>query len=120
MASGGYTNDRHSEETFDFVCTSCSKDDLIKEAVRYCVECQGYCCQSCTDIHRKFPTLEGHNLLDTTNLTIPGIKSTLPDVPTERCSIHPTKLLDMYCGNCEVVACTVCAVIKHKYVTLWH
>ncbi|KAL4239012.1 hypothetical protein ACF0H5_003716 [Mactra antiquata] len=113
MASGGLLNT--SEETFDFVCTACELDNKTLEAVKYCIECQGYCCLACTDTHRKFPTLRSHNLLDVSQGN-PGSNQppSLPEFPTERCCTHKGKVVDMYCQSHDVVGCSTCISKDHR------
>ncbi|KAL4230068.1 hypothetical protein ACF0H5_010453 [Mactra antiquata] len=115
MASGRFSQSKMSEETFDFVCTACEKENKTLEAVRYCVECVGYCCQVCTDLHKRFPTLKNHNLLgvghgNQANKQPPR----LPEFPTERCSTHVGKVLDMYCEKDDVVGCSTCISKDHR------
>ncbi|XP_053382668.1 uncharacterized protein LOC128546058 [Mercenaria mercenaria] len=115
MATGGCEDT--SDEIFNFKCTPCAKKNKNREAVKYCVECQGYCCRSCVDIHEDFPTLEGHQLLDKSDFKSTGITTDLPDLPTVRCKIHTVKVMDMYCENHDVVGCTSCMALSHRSCT---
>ncbi|XP_053396828.1 uncharacterized protein LOC128556287 [Mercenaria mercenaria] len=112
MASGG--SEYTSDEIFNFKCSSCLANNRKREAVKFCVECQGYCCQSCTDIIHMMPALKGHTLLDNSNYKSSSLHAGLPAVPTERCSTHETKVVDMYCGSHDEVGCTTCMVLKHR------
>ncbi|KAL4218269.1 hypothetical protein ACF0H5_023005 [Mactra antiquata] len=105
-----------SEESFDFTCTTCEENyNRIVEAVRYCIECSGYCCQSCTDTHNAFPALRNHNLLDVSQGSQAGNQqSSLPEFPTEKCSLHKGKILDVYCGVHDDVVCSTCIATSHK------
>ncbi|XP_045196111.1 transcription intermediary factor 1-alpha-like [Mercenaria mercenaria] len=93
---------------------SCLANNRTREAIKYCVECQGYCCKECTDIHNGLPGLKGHALLDKSNYKSSSLQAGLPAVPTERCSIHQTKIVDMYCGNHDEVGCTTCMALNHR------
>ncbi|KAL4221118.1 hypothetical protein ACF0H5_019378 [Mactra antiquata] len=107
--------DNSSEETFDFICTTCDSKGKIVEAVRYCIECSGYCCQTCTDIHHTFPTLKGHNLLDASQGNQASNQpSSLPEFPTERCNLHTGKVIDMYCEEHNEVCCCTCVATNHN------
>ncbi|KAL4230074.1 hypothetical protein ACF0H5_010459 [Mactra antiquata] len=115
MDTGRFSQSKMSEETFDFVCTACEQENKTLEAVRYCVECVGYCCQVCTDLHKRFPTLKNHNLLGVGH----GKQASkqpprLPEFPTERCSTHAGKVLDMYCEKDDVVGCGTCISRDHR------
>ncbi|XP_053396819.1 uncharacterized protein LOC128556284 [Mercenaria mercenaria] len=112
MASGGCENT--SDEIFNFKCSPCLANNRTREALKYCVECQGYCCKECTDIHNGLPGLKGHTLLDKSNYKSSRLTAGLPAIPTERCSIHETKIVDMYCGNHDEVGCTTCMALNHR------
>ncbi|XP_053390778.1 uncharacterized protein LOC128553630 [Mercenaria mercenaria] len=112
MASGG--SEYTSDEIFNFKCSPCLASNRNREAVKYCVECQGYCCQSCADIIHIMPALKGHTLLDNSNYKSSSLNVGLPAVPTERCSTHETKIVDMYCGNHDEVGCTTCMALNHR------
>ncbi|KAL4224415.1 hypothetical protein ACF0H5_017867 [Mactra antiquata] len=115
MATGGRSVSKTSEECFDFICTSCDRENKTLEAVRYCVECSGYCCQLCTDMHKKFPALSNHNLLDVSQGKQAGNQQPrLPEFPTERCGTHHGKVLDMYCKKHNVVGCSTCISKDHR------
>ncbi|KAL4224413.1 hypothetical protein ACF0H5_017865 [Mactra antiquata] len=115
MATAGPSVSKMSEECFDFICTSCDEENKTVEAVRYCVECSGYCCQPCTDMHKKFPTLRNHNLLDVSQGKQAGNQQPkLPEFPTERCGTHHGKVLDMFCEKHNVVGCSTCISKDHR------
>ncbi|KAL4216438.1 hypothetical protein ACF0H5_024163 [Mactra antiquata] len=115
MENKGRSIDKSSEETFDFICTTCDGNGKIVEAVRYCIECSGYCCQSCTDIHKTFPTLKDHNLLDGSQGNQASNQPTsLPEFPTERCYLHKGQVVDMYCEKHDEVCCCTCIATLHK------
>ncbi|KAL4233969.1 Transcription intermediary factor 1-alpha [Mactra antiquata] len=102
------------EETYEYICTSCAEDDLIKEAVKYCVECQRYCCQDCINIHRRIPVTKDHSFLDNSSVKSQGQSRSLPAIPTKQCSKHVGMIMYMYCKNHDVVCCHTCAVEDHR------
>ncbi|KAL4226867.1 hypothetical protein ACF0H5_014846 [Mactra antiquata] len=115
MATGGSSLSKLSDENFDFVCTACDKDNKKLEAVRYCVECLGYCCEECTELHTRFPTLRNHYLLDVGQGKQDGFQQTkLPEFPTERCCFHQGKVLDMFCETHNVIGCSTCISKDHR------
>ncbi|XP_053388418.1 uncharacterized protein LOC128551543 [Mercenaria mercenaria] len=113
MASGGL-HVHTSDEIFDFTCSPCAEQNKNREAVRYCVECQDYYCQSCTDMHKMFPAMRGHKLLNKADFNSSSHQQNLPPVPTERCHNHKTKLMDMYCRDHDEVCCTSCVAENHR------
>ncbi|XP_053387491.1 uncharacterized protein LOC128551108 [Mercenaria mercenaria] len=113
MATGGL-HVHTSDEIFDFTCSPCAEQNKNREAVRYCVECQDYYCQSCTDMHKMFPAMRGHKLLNRADFSSSSHQQNLPQVPTERCYNHKTKLIDMYCRDHDEVCCTSCVAENHR------
>ncbi|KAL4230372.1 hypothetical protein ACF0H5_010755 [Mactra antiquata] len=115
MAHGDQTQDKMSEVAFDFICTSCDRENKTFEAVKYCMECAGYCCQSCTDMHIRFPALKVHNFLDVSQGSQSGKQQArVPEFPTERCNIHIGKVVDLYCKRHDSVGCVTCMATDHK------
>ncbi|XP_045198819.2 uncharacterized protein LOC123553136 [Mercenaria mercenaria] len=119
MATGGrLTRSRinASDEFIDYACSPCTKKNRKSEAVKYCVECQEYLCTSCVESHNSFSALSGHSLLGRSQFGTSGVigARNLPSVPTDRCKVHTTKLVDMYCANHDTVGCSVCFNINHK------
>ncbi|XP_053402492.1 uncharacterized protein LOC128557894 [Mercenaria mercenaria] len=110
-AKGG---DNASDEIIDIKCCVCAGKNIIRQAEKYCVECQDYYCIPCTDMHKAFPLMRGHKLLDKADFSTHGLQSSLPCFPTERCSIHKAKLLDMFCKNHDEVVCATCVAINHR------
>ncbi|XP_053387131.1 uncharacterized protein LOC128550958 [Mercenaria mercenaria] len=113
MATGGL-HVHTSDEIFDFTCSPCAEQNKNSEAVRYCVECQDYYCQSCADMHKMFPAMRGHKLLNKADFSSSSHQQNLPQVPTERCHNHKTKLIDMYCRDHDEVCCTSCVAENHR------
>ncbi|KAL4218864.1 hypothetical protein ACF0H5_021452 [Mactra antiquata] len=115
MATSEHCESLMSEETFDFICTGCDKTDKTLKAVKYCVECKVYCCQSCMDMHDWYTPLAGHSFLDVGQGYQSGNQqSSLPEFPTERCCKHEAKVLDMYCQKHDQVGCCTCMATDHK------
>ncbi|XP_060584114.1 uncharacterized protein LOC132740269 [Ruditapes philippinarum] len=119
MATGGrltHSKINDSDEVIDYACSPCTKRNKTNDAVRFCVECQEFLCSLCVDNHNSFSALTGHILLDKSQFGSLG-GSTAPNVlplPTERCKVHLTKLVDMYCANHDAVGCSICLNIDHR------
>ncbi|KAL4217414.1 hypothetical protein ACF0H5_023864 [Mactra antiquata] len=103
-----------SEETFEYICTACANDSLIKEALKYCVECQQYCCQDCLTSHGRISSLKGHSFLDNSSAKSQGQSRRLQAFPTKQCSKHAGMILYMYCESHDAVCCYACAAEDHK------
>ncbi|XP_060584115.1 uncharacterized protein LOC132740270 [Ruditapes philippinarum] len=119
MATGGRltrSKINASDEVIDYACSPCTKRNKTNEAVKFCVECQEFFCPLCVDNHNSFSVLEGHSLLDKSQFGSLGGSAApnAPPLPTERCSVHLTKLVDMYCANHDAVGCSICLNIDHR------
>jgi hypothetical protein len=111
MANGGIGSD----EFVNFKCCLCEKKNITKEADIYCVECQDYYCSSCTDFHKLFPLMSTHQVIDKSSFNTVSLQKSLPCFPVEKCEVHKSKLLDMYCADHDDVACATCIAIKHRF-----
>ncbi|XP_053390842.1 uncharacterized protein LOC128553691 [Mercenaria mercenaria] len=65
-------------------------------------------------MHKTFPLMKAHKLLDQADFSTHSIQSSTPCFPTEKCSVHKTKLLDMFCKNHDEVVCDTCVAINHR------
>lgn len=98
----------------DFLCFVCNEKGIKKEAVKYCLMCENYCCVDCVRLHDIFPTLAQHVLVESKgNSDVDDVVKKLPSVPTERCVEHPLKIVDMLCQTHDTVGCATCMVTKH-------
>ncbi|XP_060591963.1 probable E3 ubiquitin-protein ligase MID2, partial [Ruditapes philippinarum] len=110
MADGGVGSD----EFINFKCCLCEKKNIKKEADIYCVECQDYYCTPCTDLHKMFPAMSTHQFIDKSSFNTVSLQKSLPSFPVEKCEVHKSELLDMYCADHDDVACATCIAIKHR------
>ncbi len=78
----------------------------------YCHTCSDYLCEECLKDHKRVKVLRDH---ETVNIT-PG--KALDIEPQAKksysCSIHPEKLLELYCKSCKSLACLLCFVGLHN------
>lgn len=112
MASSGY--EITSDEIINIKCCSCAEKNKITEADKYCIDCKDYYCLTCVDAHRLFPVMKGHKILDKADFRTLGPDGSLPSFPTMRCSLHPTKVVDMFCKQHDEVACASCIALSHR------
>lgn len=109
-------------------CSSCIRNNKTSLAEKFCVECQEYFCTLCVQMHGNFSLLANHSLLEINGVIVknnntnceeekndsssvtsqPLTDSPLLQLPTERCSKHPAKVIDMYCKTHDTVGCSVC------------
>lgn len=112
MASGG--GETLSDELITLKCNVCAMQNRTKDAEKYCTECQEYYCIPCSDMHKMLAMLKGHNLLTKEDFHGPVHQGSLPHIPTERCTKHTFKVLDMYCEDHDVTFCASC-IADHRY-----
>ncbi|XP_045189180.2 uncharacterized protein LOC123546733 [Mercenaria mercenaria] len=102
-----------SEEMFDICCSSCKEHGKTIEAKKFCVECGLYFCENCLGFHKIIPSLQSHHIVDSQGEQTQG-KGEKLELPTQRCSTHHGKLMDMFCGDHDEVCCGACIAIKHR------
>ncbi|KAH3729313.1 uncharacterized protein LOC127853956 [Dreissena polymorpha] len=97
-------------------CEACKKQSKIKVATKYCWQCSQYICDHCETMHGYFAALETHLLVSIEELRAARTPEAegAPVLPIEYCPKHPTKLIDMYCRNHDVVACSLCFLPHYK------
>ena len=81
-------------------CDPCSRNNKAKSGCYSCKNCNEYMCGECYGEHRHCSSSEEPR----------------HSHPTERCSRHPSELLQMFCGKHDDVCCTVCIALDHKLV----
>jgi hypothetical protein len=113
MASGG--TDSMSDEIINNKCCVCLEKNRTREAEKYCVDCKNYYCSSCVGMHKIFPVTKGHKILDKADFRTPGKDGSLPSFPYQRCSLHMTDVINMYCEDHDEVACASCIILTHRY-----
>ncbi|XP_045178394.2 uncharacterized protein LOC123538389 isoform X1 [Mercenaria mercenaria] len=120
MATGGKLGMSQidaSDALHDFSCTPCSEDGKHMEALFQCTDCQIFYCQRCVSIHNKFT--RNHKVLEkSSNLFKQGPRqqklSCTSDLPTDLCEEHHGEIIKMFCGQHNIVCCTVCIAMKHR------
>ncbi|XP_019620499.1 PREDICTED: tripartite motif-containing protein 2-like [Branchiostoma belcheri] len=79
----------------------------------WCVQCAVLLCESCTNTHRRFPAMKGHQIVSQENL------EASEDVPSgfQRkvfCPKHEDQVLTFYCEPCQTLVCVACTVVDHR------
>ncbi|XP_053392477.1 uncharacterized protein LOC123562724 [Mercenaria mercenaria] len=108
-----------SDEIYDYNCSSCEESGVYKEAHKYCDSCKLYYCKKCLGDHNKFPALRGHLIKDVTSQPKQTVQTgapseSTPGTQTEPCENHPEEMIKMYCGEHDIVCCTVCIALEHR------
>ncbi|XP_045206774.2 uncharacterized protein LOC123559016 [Mercenaria mercenaria] len=106
---------RGGHETFyEFSCTLCDGEGKHVEADRYCKECLVYMCYSCVQNHNRFPLNKRHLMLSQSRFVEVANTAPLVSFPTKRCTKHHGELINIFCGNHNVVCCSVCKALEHN------
>ncbi|XP_078575606.1 tripartite motif-containing protein 2-like [Branchiostoma floridae x Branchiostoma japonicum] len=79
----------------------------------WCVQCAVLLCESCTNTHRRFPTLKGHQIVTQENLEASeGVPSSFQRKAF--CPKHEDQVLTFYCEPCQTLVCVACTVVNHS------
>ena len=103
-----------SEPFFDFSCSVCANDNKLSEGERFCVECDETFCTSCLVFHNRIAKNRKHELLDHSNMVNRRPPQDMVQLPTAICSAHEGQVINMYCGQDDLVCCTVCIAEDHR------
>ncbi|XP_045178921.2 E3 ubiquitin-protein ligase Midline-1-like [Mercenaria mercenaria] len=125
MATGGRfatSQTDASDALYDFPCSPSAKDGKNVEAMFQCMDCQIFYCHTCVTGHNKFT--ENHNVVDkSSKLFDQGqgkryLKSfSSSELPSNLCEEHQGEVIKLFCGQHDVVCCTVCVAVKHRSCT---
>eukprot|EP00058_Branchiostoma_floridae_P016995 XP_002602483.1 hypothetical protein BRAFLDRAFT_86868 [Branchiostoma floridae] len=78
----------------------------------WCVQCAVLLCESCTNTHRRLPTLIGHQIVTQENLEASeGVSSSFQRKAF--CPKHEDQVLTFYCEPCQTLVCVACTVVNH-------
>ncbi|XP_078656566.1 E3 ubiquitin-protein ligase TRIM45-like [Branchiostoma floridae x Branchiostoma belcheri] len=79
----------------------------------WCVQCAVLLCESCTNTHRRFPAMKGHQIVTQENLEASeGVPSSFRRKAF--CPKHEDQVLTFYCEPCQTLVCVACTVVDHR------
>ncbi|XP_078329843.1 uncharacterized protein LOC144624246 [Crassostrea virginica] len=85
----------------------CGIQDCQKNGQFYCNDCHQPMCEQCKDEHRKCPNTKNHDIV--------LYRQRKHRLPIEKCKLHPTKNVDIFCKECNTPLCLKCFLVKeHK------
>ena len=82
----------------------CGTEDCEKNCQFYCNDCHQPLCEQCRDEHQKNKKTQNHEVVP--------YKLRKRQLPVEKCKIHPTKEIDLLCGECQIPICSKCTGTK--------
>ena len=85
----------------------CGIQDCQKNGQFYCNDCHQPMCKQCKDEHRKSPHTKNHDVV--------LYRQRKHRLPIEKCKLHPTKNVDIFCKECKTPLCLKCFLTEeHK------
>ena len=96
------------EEKADGECGACDQSSK-NAATTFCNNCCEFYCDNCKKDHQKFKVFEKneHKLIE---LVEGQFKF---DLPPSKCLIHKKQELALFCEDCEILICLLCAQTEH-------
>ncbi|XP_065938565.1 E3 ubiquitin-protein ligase TRIM71 isoform X2 [Magallana gigas] len=82
----------------------CATEDCKRNCQFYCNDCHQPMCEQCRDGHQKYKKTQNHEVVP--------YKLRKRQLPVEKCKIHPTKEIDLLCGECQIPICSKCTGTK--------
>nr|XP_034317848.1 uncharacterized protein LOC105346070 [Crassostrea gigas] len=82
----------------------CGTEDCEKNCQFYCNDCHQPMCEQCRDEHQKNKKTKNHEVVP--------YKLRKRQLPVVKCNIHPTKKIDLLCGECQIPICSKCTGTK--------
>nr|XP_022312752.1 LOW QUALITY PROTEIN: tripartite motif-containing protein 45-like [Crassostrea virginica] len=85
----------------------CGIQDCQKNGQVYCNDCHQPMCEQCKDEHKKSPNNKNHDIV--------LYRQRKHRLPIEKCKLHPTKNIDIFCKECNTPLCLKCFLTEeHK------
>nr|XP_022342524.1 uncharacterized protein LOC111136165 [Crassostrea virginica] len=85
----------------------CGAENCTQNGLFYCNACHQTLCQQCKDEHLKSSKTQTHEIV--------LYRHRKPQIPVEKCDLHPTRNVDIFCRECKVRLCSKCSTMKeHK------
>nr|XP_022312755.1 uncharacterized protein LOC111117813 isoform X2 [Crassostrea virginica] len=85
----------------------CGIQDCQRNGQFYCNDCHQPMCEQCKDEHQTSPNNKDHDIV--------LYRQRKHRLPKEKCKLHPTKNVDIFCRECNTPLCLKCFLgKKHK------
>uniref|UniRef100_A0A8W8JCW7 B box-type domain-containing protein n=1 Tax=Magallana gigas TaxID=29159 RepID=A0A8W8JCW7_MAGGI len=82
----------------------CGTEDCKRNCQFYCNPCHQRLCERCRDEHQESPDTKDHEVVP--------YKQRKPQLPEEKCNLHPKRNVDILCKDCNVPLCAKCIFMK--------
>ncbi|XP_021352324.1 transcription intermediary factor 1-alpha-like [Mizuhopecten yessoensis] len=98
---------RRAQDLVTYTCALCDSEDGVRW---YCNDCQENLCDWCKETHTRGKKTQNDDVVSI------GKANRQSDKPIpEVCKIHPGKLCDLYCSDCNLLFCSMCLSKTHKH-----
>ncbi|XP_021352308.1 uncharacterized protein LOC110449644 [Mizuhopecten yessoensis] len=98
---------RRAQEPVTYTCALCDSEDGVRW---YCNDCQENLCDRCKETHTRGKKTKNDDVVSI------GKANRHCDKPVpEVCKLHPGKLCDLYCSDCNLLICSMCLSKTHKH-----
>ncbi|OWF48691.1 uncharacterized protein LOC110452761 [Mizuhopecten yessoensis] len=97
---------RRAQEPVTYTCALCDSEDGVRW---YCNDCQENLCDRCKETHTRGRKTKNDDVVSIGKANRQGDKP-VPEV----CKLHPGKLCDMFCSDCNELICSICLSKNHK------
>ncbi|XP_062567348.1 E3 ubiquitin-protein ligase TRIM71-like [Saccostrea cucullata] len=92
----------------------CGVEDCERNCEFYCNSCHQQMCTQCRDQHLKISENNNHEVV--------LYQLRKRQLPVQKCKIHPTKDIDIFCKECNIPLCSKCATMQehqgHRFTDL--
>nr|XP_022342528.1 uncharacterized protein LOC111136170 [Crassostrea virginica] len=88
-------------------CLVCGTEDCKKNGQFYCNACHRPLSEQCRDEHLKSPKTKTHEIV--------LYRHRKPQLPVEKCELHPTRTVDIFCRECQIPLCSKCSTMKEHH-----
>ncbi|XP_078312670.1 uncharacterized protein LOC144619166 [Crassostrea virginica] len=89
----------------------CGIEDCQKNGQFYCNACYRPLCEQCRNEHVKNPDTKFHEIV--------LYRHRKQQLPVEKCKLHPTRNVDIFCKECKIPLCSKCSTMEehqgHKF-----
>ncbi|XP_078312611.1 uncharacterized protein LOC144619132 [Crassostrea virginica] len=82
----------------------CGTEDCQKNGQFYCNACHRPLCEHCRDEHVKNPDTKFHEIV--------LYRHRKQQLPVEKCKLHPTRNVDIFCKECKIPLCSKCSTME--------
>ena len=85
----------------------CGTEDCQENGQFYCNECHRPLCEHCKDEHVKNPDTKFHEIV--------LYRHRKHQLPVEKCKLHPTRNVDIFCKECKIPICSKCSTMREHH-----